>query len=223
MNKPDFETYKKRLRSLKNFRDMSDIEFSVIAQKKYDEKYADKPEENKSIVISSEEFENEVGLWISKEEADEALEQYTKYVKSRNIIDVSDLALLKNLCFYEAQLKRVARAINEEYRNVKAQGKTADVPAYELKTINSINEQIIELKKVLGLAEEQKGADPFIYIEQLKKKYTVDVIQITSGGKSIYKVRVGKFKTRDEAMKITQKLNNEDKISKTIIVSSSDH
>ncbi len=172
-NKPNFETYKKRLKSLKNFREMADIEFDIIAQKKYNEKYLDKPEENKNIVISSEEFENEVGLWISREEADEALEQYTKYVKSRNIIDVSDLALLKNLCFYEAQLKRVARAINEEYRNVKAQGKTADVPAYELKTINSINEQIIELKKVLGLAEEQKGADPFIYTEQLKKKFKI--------------------------------------------------
>ena len=62
-----------------------------------------------------------------------------------------------------------------------------------------------------------------VIIEQLKKKYTVDVIQITSGGKSVYKVWVGKFKTRDEAVKITQKLNNEEKISKTIIVSSSNY
>jgi DNA-directed RNA polymerase subunit RPC12/RpoP len=171
----DFETYKKRLRTLKGFReeDMSQLEFDVIVVKKYDEKYSDKIEENKNIVISSEEFENEVGLWISREEADEALEQYNKYVKSRNIVEVSDLTLLKNLVFYEMQLKRVARAINEEYRKVKAEGKTADVPSYELKTINSINEQIIELKKVLGLAEEQKGADPFIYIEQLKKKFKV--------------------------------------------------
>lgn len=174
-NIPEFETYKKRLRTLKGFReeDMSQPEFDVIVIKKYDKKYSDKPEENKSVVISSEEFENEVGLWISEAEANEALEQYNKYVKSRNIVEVSDLTLLKNLVFYEMQLKRVARAINEEYRKVKAEGKTADVPSYELKTINSINEQIIELKKVLGLAEEQKGADPFIYIEQLKKKFKV--------------------------------------------------
>ena len=175
MKRPDFEIYKKRLKSLKCYRDMPDIEFDIIVGKKYQEKYADQVEEvsEKNISLSSESFENEAGLWITQIEANEALEAYNKYIKSRNITDPSDIALLKNLVFYEAQLKRIQRTINEKYQKHSEEGKDSGLPSYEIKTINSINEQIIELKKVLGLAEEQKGADPFIYIEQLKKKFKI--------------------------------------------------
>jgi DNA-directed RNA polymerase subunit RPC12/RpoP len=169
-----FAIYKKRLRGLKNFKNLSDIEFDVIAQKKWEAKNSEQQEEKKSgEIISTEQIENEVGIWISPEEAKEALDLFNKYVKSRNYSEASDIALLKNLIFYEMQLKRIYIAINEEYKNVKAQGKTADVPSHELKTINEINEQVIELKKILGLAEENKGADPFIYIDMLKKKFKV--------------------------------------------------
>jgi len=174
-NIPDFETYKKRLRSLKSFSSMSQVEFDVIAEKKYNEKCSiNKPEqkvEKSSIIV--EEFENEAGLWIGESEAKEALELYNKYIKSRNITEVSDIALLKNLVFYEIQLKRIQRTINEKYQKRAEEDKDSGLPSYELRAINSINEQILELKKVLGLAEENKGADPFIYIEQLKKKFKV--------------------------------------------------
>jgi len=173
---PEFETYKKRLRTLKGFReeDMSQLEFDIVVVKKYDEKYSDRSEdETENISTSSQDVENEVGLWISQEEATEALGQYNKYIKSRNIVEVSDIALLKNLVFYEMQVKRIQRTINEKYHKKAEAGKDSSLPSYELKTINSINEQIIELKKILGLAEEQKGADPFMYIEQLKNKFKI--------------------------------------------------
>jgi DNA-directed RNA polymerase subunit RPC12/RpoP len=174
-NIPDFEIYKKRLRSLKSFSIMSEIEFDVIAEKKYNEKCSINKQEQhiEKNSIPIEEFENEAGLWIGKIEAEEALEYYNKYIKSRNIIDISDIALLKNLVFYEIQLKRIQRTINKKYQKRAEEDKDSGLPSYEIKTINSINEQILELKKILGLSEENKGADPFIYIEQLKKKFKI--------------------------------------------------
>lgn len=56
--------------------------------------------------------------------------------------------------------------------------------------------------------------------KQLKKKYDVEIVSPAPGKKSLYKVWVGKFKTRDEAMKTAQKLSREEKLDNTIIVSS---
>ena len=56
--------------------------------------------------------------------------------------------------------------------------------------------------------------------KQLKKKYDVEIVSPAPGEKSLYKVWVGKFKTRDEAMKTAQKLSREEKLDNTIIVSS---
>jgi len=105
---------------------------------------------------------------------------------------------------------------DEEKKTLETKPK--EEPKSDPKTTNTANSgQYFSVQ--VGAFSTKASAEAII--EQLKKKYTLDVIQITSGGKSIYKVWVGKFKTRDEAVKITQKLNNEEKISKTIIVSSS--
>jgi TolA-binding protein len=52
-----------------------------------------------------------------------------------------------------------------------------------------------------------------------KKKYTAEIISPKSGGSSLYKVRVVGFKTRDEATKASQKISQEEKIEKIIILS----
>ena len=107
---------------------------------------------------------------------------------------------------------------DEEKKTLETKPK--EEPKSDPKTTNTANSgQYFSVQ--VGAFSTKASAEAII--EQLKKKYTVDVIQITSGGKSVYKVWVGKFKTRDEAVKITQKLNNEEKISKTIIVSSSNY
>ncbi|MDQ1328611.1 MAG: hypothetical protein QG641_1896, partial [Candidatus Poribacteria bacterium] len=108
---------------------------------------------------------------------------------------------------------------NDEEKKI-LETKPKEEPKSDPKTTNTANSESYFSVQV-GAFSTKASAE--VIIGQLKKKYTVDVIQITSGGKSVYKVWVGKFKTRDEAVKITQKLNNEDKISKTIIVSSSNY
>jgi TolA-binding protein len=52
-----------------------------------------------------------------------------------------------------------------------------------------------------------------------KKNYTVEIISPKSGEKSLYKVRVVGFETRDEATKASQKISAEEKIEKIIVLS----
>jgi TolA-binding protein len=106
---------------------------------------------------------------------------------------------------------------NDEEKKV-VEAKPKEEPKDDPKTTNTASSGPYFSVQV-GAYATKASADNIT--EQLKKKYTVDIIQTkVSGGKSIYKVLVGKFKTRDEAVKIAQKLNSEEKIGKTIIVSS---
>jgi hypothetical protein len=162
--RPEFEGYKTRLRKFKQFADMPEEEFNAIALQKYEAKY----NLNAEITIAS--VENEVGLWVNQEEAKDAKKLFELYVKTRNMVDPSDIALLKNLIFLEMQLKRIYKAINDTYNKKLKDNKGYDVPSSELRTINEINAKIIDIKRVLGLAQEQKGEDPLFYITQFKNK-----------------------------------------------------
>lgn len=165
MTKQSYEDFKNQRRNMVNYRDLSDEAFEIRMQELYNQKcgISSQPIETKSI-------ENEAGIWINEEEAKEAKKCYEIYIKSRNITDPSDIALLKNLIFYEMQLKRIYKAINDEHNRKMQTKQTYDVPSGELRTVNDINQKIIEIKKVLGLAQEQKGEDPLLYINQFKKK-----------------------------------------------------
>jgi hypothetical protein len=168
--RPDFEGYKIRLRKFKQYKDTPEEEFSKIASELYNKKYGTDIEKKLLDTSKCITIKNEVGIWVSKEEAQEAKKLFDIYVKSRSIEDPSDVALLKNLIFYEMQLQRIYNAVNDEYTRKLKEKEMYDVPSQELKTINEINERIIEIKKVLGLAQEQKGDDPLLYINQFKKK-----------------------------------------------------
>lgn len=156
-----FEEYQAKLRRCRQYKDLPEEEFIKTAKELYDKKYSNKREH--SFV------ENSIGIWLDKKEAKEADKLYNSYLENRNYTDPSDIGLLKTLVFYEIQQKRNQLAINEAINKDKEDF----VPTNKLKAVNEINEQILSLKKVLGLSEEKKGKDPLEYINQLKRKFKV--------------------------------------------------
>jgi len=165
--KPSYAGYKKRLRAFRYFKDLLEPELEEKARELYNKKYGhleNSLEEDVQIT------ENEVGTWISKKEAKEADKLFRTYVSKNNIINFSDIALLKTLVNYEVQLRRIQNVINKEIRDAVDRNEIAPVPVKELRIVNDINTQILSLKKVLGLSDEKKGNDPLEYISSLKRK-----------------------------------------------------
>jgi DNA-directed RNA polymerase subunit RPC12/RpoP len=163
-----FEGYKKRLRTFSQYKNYTDAEFESRARELYEKKYG-------KIIppFDTSLLENEVGVWLSVNEADEAKKIYDTYIEKNNVTNFSDLALLKNLVNNEIQLKRIQSIINELSQNERNSGKTPFVPTKELDAMNDIVTQIISLKKILGLSNEKKGNDPLEYINTLKRKFKI--------------------------------------------------
>ena len=139
------------------------LEFKEKARIAYDKKYGRKEE----IEIVS--FDNEVGNWLNKEEAEEALNLFNNYKKNKEITDFSDLELLKRLVAFEIEIKRIQVDINaKRQKNVDAD--KIFTPTYAIGAINKLTEQVIILRKALGLSEEQKTTDPLKALNQLFKK-----------------------------------------------------
>ncbi len=160
-----WDSYCKRLRKFKQYKELPDIEFLKRAKKLYQSKYKSVKEE----VNISDSVENEIGVWINSEEAKEAEKLYADYISRNSIQNFSDLALLKSLVFYEIQQKRIYRIINDESKKA-IEKETIYHPDKQISTLNEINVQVLNLKKVLGLCEEKKGQDPLEYINKFKAK-----------------------------------------------------
>lgn len=97
--------------------------------------------------------------------------RYSAYKDKYHIDNISDLQLLNELVFFEALQVRYKKQI-EKFSNSITTSEAPKIPTATLKTLNDNLAQIITLKKELGLiAEENKGDDPFTYIQQLKKKF----------------------------------------------------
>lgn len=159
---PDFENYAKRLRKFVQYKDLPENEFEEVANTLYQKKYGQK--------LRNVEFsENEVGVWLDETEANQAKEIFDNYIKDRNISNVSDLALLKQIVYYEIQILRIQVSINERAKEAIEKQKIY-VPKEELRSINEINEQVLDLKKVLGLSDDKKGADPLEELNKFKRK-----------------------------------------------------
>lgn len=162
---PDFKSYAARLRSFKQYKDLPEIDFNKKAKKLFSKKYKDvKEEEN-----ISDSVENEVGSWIDSREAKEAENLYNTYLEKHTNFSSSDIALLKTLIFYEIQEKRIRRTINEGIKKATEKGEEYN-PTYQIRTLNEMNVQVLNLKKILGLCEEKKNADPLEYINKFKAK-----------------------------------------------------
>jgi len=88
-------------------------------------------------------------------------------------------------------------------------GKAEETPSQEVKSELCFSVQV-------GAFSKKSGAENLA--NQLRKrKYSVDIIPPSPDKNPLYKVRVGKFKTRDEAMKLAQKLREEEKLDTRVI------
>jgi hypothetical protein len=163
MARISFESYKKKLRAFAQYKNMSDEFFENKAKTLYDKKFG-------AYQPKMEIIDNEVGSWLSQDEADKAQELYNGYLKGRNITNFSDLVLLKTLVNYDIQSMRIQRIINDHLKKSNDDAKGVFVPTKELNMLNEINEQILSLKKTLGLSDEKKTNDPLEYVNALKRK-----------------------------------------------------
>jgi hypothetical protein len=149
-----FEGYCARIRKLPSFKGLPEIEFKSKAKKLYTKKYGKVEEEELTTI------ENEVGVWISKKEANEALTLFNTYKNNYHLESLSDLELLKKLVYCEIMVKRIEKLLNE---------KTNEVQAKALRTFNELLNQILNIRTNLGLIKD-KAQGIFEYIELLKKK-----------------------------------------------------
>lgn len=119
------------------------------------------------------------GTGLSASEKRKALSLFNEY-KSRHHIDrFSDLGLLEELCFAEIMQERYKTLIVKIERLSKKKpvkdgvikNEEVKIPQYVLDFLNDNLEKILTLKEKLGLFAEEKGEDPFKYLQRLDKKF----------------------------------------------------
>ncbi len=170
---PDYDNYKKRLRCFRQYKDLPQVKFDELAKKLYQKKYKEVPENQEKSKYSVELIENEVGVWLSKEEALEAKKIFNNYLEGKEGLDESKINLIKSLVNYEIQIKRINITIIEKTKEAQEAEKDYN-PSYQIKSLNELNEQALAIRRALGLSDEKKsGEDPIQYFRILQKKFKV--------------------------------------------------
>lgn len=133
--------------------------------------YKDSPEKLEHAVeekYNKEVFEQE---WNCDLEIEEEKTYYynivRKYLAFGEIENSSDKELLKQLCYLEVVNYRIRRALNEYSKN------NVNAPYKDLDNLNKNIEQIIVIKKQLGLtSESDSSANEFVQVmESLKSRF----------------------------------------------------
>jgi len=166
-NRPAYIGYKNRLRSFKQYRNLSETELEGVARRLYNQRYGTEEE----LVENDQLVENEVGLWLDDKEAKSAQDLFDTYIKGRSSLTASDLGIIRNLVNLEIQIKRIQLSLNRQIQQDVAKGKPIPILSHELDTMSSLTEQVIKLKKLLGLSEEKKDQGVLEYVNTLKKKF----------------------------------------------------
>ena len=97
--------------------------------------------------------------------------RYNSYKEKYHIDNISDLTLLSELVFREALQMRYKLQIEKVAESKTTATDRAKIPSSILSALDENLDKIINLKKELGLLREDKGDDPFKYVQQLKKKF----------------------------------------------------
>jgi len=138
----------KRLKSLKQYSELSQDELEKIVDKKLEE----------DELISS--F---VGL--NEKEKEKALQLFDKYVNENSFENLAEKSSLTNLVYLEALNDRIKLFIEKEDKN-----KDGAVPIQMVEQLISNNEQIMKLKDQLGMMKNKDNDSFTIAWEELKKK-----------------------------------------------------
>ena len=113
------------------------------------------------------------GTGLTTKEKNWGKKQYNAYRERYHIANISDLSLLSELVWREAIQVRYKQQAEKTAKSKTTSDEGGKVPTYILKTLDENLNKIIELKKELGLLQEEKGKDFYDYISQLKKKFKI--------------------------------------------------
>jgi len=160
-----FEEYCDKVKNLHWAKKLPILEFKEKARKAYNKKYGKIEKEE---ITQIESVENEVGSWLGQEEAKEATRLYDNYKEGKEITEFADVELLKRLVSFEIEVKRIQTDINTKRLNT-AEGKVYN-PNYAINAIEKLTEQILLLRRSLGLSEEQKTKDPLSVLKDLFRR-----------------------------------------------------
>jgi len=143
----------RQLRSLHQYKDLSDKEIYEIAKKQVELK-----QKVKDLNLDE--------LFFDSKEKKKAKELAKKYLQEFVIENISDKNILKSLIYLEILNFRLQERTNDLYK------KNSAVPLKIVETIHRNLEKINELKEKLGLTNKQES-DAFKYIQLLKKKFKI--------------------------------------------------
>jgi len=119
------------------------------------------------------------GTGLGRTEFKHGKEKFDEYTRIYHISQFSDLQLLEDLIFYEIASERMKTNIEDKKTALEKKNKTLpedqqkelNIPTYMHTALNSNLEQILILKRELGLLNKEDQNDGFTYIEQLRKKF----------------------------------------------------
>ena len=111
------------------------------------------------------------GTGLSVGEKRSGTKRFDTYKERYHIDNISDLLILSELVFRECLHTRYKKQIEKNAETQNTATEDAKIPQTILTALNGNLETILNLKKELGLLREEKGDDPFKYIQQLKKKF----------------------------------------------------
>ena len=138
----------KRLKSLKQYSELSQEELEKIVDKKLEE---------------DELINSFVGL--NEKEKEKALQLYDKYIGENSFENLAEKSSLTNLVYLEALNDRIKLFIEKEDKN-----KDGAVPIQMVEQLISNNEQIMKLKDQLGMMKNKDNDSFMVAWEELKKK-----------------------------------------------------
>jgi len=111
------------------------------------------------------------GTGLSKPEKRSGTKLFNIYKERYHIDNVSDIVILSELVFRECLQIRYKKQIEKNAETQNTASEDAKIPRAILSALDENLETILNLKKELGLLREEKGDDPFKYVQQLKKKF----------------------------------------------------
>jgi len=119
------------------------------------------------------------GVGLGKSEKYSGKEKFDEYCSIYHISAFSDMQLLEELIYREIMQERFKIEIEAKKASIekKNKGKSEEnkkdiaIPTYTVDAMNKNLEQVLALKKELGLLNKEDQNDGFTYIEQLRKKF----------------------------------------------------
>jgi DNA-directed RNA polymerase subunit RPC12/RpoP len=110
------------------------------------------------------------GTGLSTGEKRQGKNLFDEYQTKYHIQNVSDISILNELVFREILQIRYKKKV-EKYSKAKTSDDNAIVPPSIIKFLDENLAKVLELKKELGLLQENKGDDAFTYVQTLKEKF----------------------------------------------------